>query len=308
MAKMQKAMKAMVMKNRWMVMMAAVAALWAADAIRPDVQTASAQEVQISGPLAGAPAVHDMRIYREGRFQIVPFLGFTLSDEYSRNLFVGATVAYHFTDWIGVRASGAYAVAQFGTNLTDEVRIKGQDWVNTRNSNQYLNLYDRDEFENQIGRWDWTVSAEAVFVPLRGKLSFFQKLFVDTDAYVFAGVAFNGLNERASTQSSVCDAAGTQPDLESCYSSSQLARSSRVAPSATFGAGINMYFNDFIGLSFEWRGMPFKWNTSGTDEAGNGSGTFPDGNIDADDRISHFNQMFTIGLVVYLPTEAGSSE
>ena len=81
-----------------------------------------------------------------------------------------------------------------------------------------------------------------------------------------------------------------------------------MAPSATFGAGINMYFNDFIGLSFEWRGMPFKWNTSGTDEAGNGSGTFPDGNIDADDRISHFNQMFTIGLVVYLPTEAGSSE
>ena len=46
--------------------------------------SASAQEIQLTGPLAGAPAVRHMRHYREGRFEIAPTASFSLLDEYRR--------------------------------------------------------------------------------------------------------------------------------------------------------------------------------------------------------------------------------
>ena len=90
---------------------------------------------------------------------------------------------------------------------------------------------------------------------------------------------------------------------------SQTARASRVAIAPTFGVGLVLYFNEFIGMSMEWRALPFSWNTSGTDEAGKGKGDeFPDGAINSDDRIFHFNHMFNLGFIFYLPTGAEVSE
>ena len=37
--------------------------------------TASAQEIQLTGPLAGAPSVRKLRLYRQGRFEIAPGAG-----------------------------------------------------------------------------------------------------------------------------------------------------------------------------------------------------------------------------------------
>ena len=44
--------------------------------------TASAQEIQLTGPLAGAPAVRQLRLHRAGRFEVSPTVSFTLLDEY----------------------------------------------------------------------------------------------------------------------------------------------------------------------------------------------------------------------------------
>src|SRR5687767_11601029 len=63
---------------------------------------AAAQEVQITGPLAGAPAVRHMRVYRSGRFQLQPGVGFSINDEFSRSLMAGIQLGYHFTDWLGI--------------------------------------------------------------------------------------------------------------------------------------------------------------------------------------------------------------
>jgi hypothetical protein len=144
-----------------------------------------------------------------------------------------------------------------------------------------------------------------VFTPLRGKLSLFQKAFVDTDFYIFAGAGFVRLSERANIVETTCrntDAALFQQ----CLEDSQDNRATRITIAPTFGAGLNLYFNEFLGLNFEWRGLPYKWNTSGTDERGNGG--FPDGEINASDRLSHFNHMVSVGLVIYLPTDIELSE
>ena len=51
--------------------------------------TASAQDVHVSGPLAGADAVKKLRLWREMRLHVEPFFAFTVGDEYSRSLIVG---------------------------------------------------------------------------------------------------------------------------------------------------------------------------------------------------------------------------
>ena len=257
-------------------------------------ERAHAQEVQVTGPLAGAPAVHHQRLWRKGRLQLQPFFGVTLQNEFSRGLFVGAQLKYHLTDWLGIGVWGAYGVASLQTRLTKEIKKKGI----TSNDNR-LSLPSRADFGKQIGELNWMAGADLSFIPLRGKISLFQKIFVDTDLQIFGGVAFVGLDERANTTAGVCDDSEPAYDATACLDT-QTARSSRIALAPSFGVGLNMHFKEFMGLSIQWRGIPFKWNTSGTDEGGNG-GSFPDGVISSKDRIGKFNHMFSVGFVFYIP-------
>lgn len=264
-----------------------------------DAESAEAQDVEITGPLAGAPAVRHMRIYRDGRFQVQPMAGITLNDEFARTIFTGVQIGYHFTDWLGLNVFGAYGALSIDTNLTDQIKDHGQ----TTERNQ-LSLPDAGEFPDQIGRLKYLTGVQATFIPFRGKLALFQALFIDTDLYLFGGLAMAGVEERADVEPNVC--AGTTPSA-ACLDS-QTDRASRVQLAPTFGVGLSMYLTDYMGLTFEYRAFPFKWNTSGTDEGGankdrksDDSGEFPDEQIDESDRIFHFNQMFTLGLAFYLP-------
>ncbi len=274
-----------------------------------DPSSASAQEVQVSGPLAGAPACIDCRLYRENRFSIKPFVGFTLQDEFSRTIMFGAEAGYHFTDWIGIGLWGALAPVHIDTDLTDQVGSQGQSTTNNR-----LSLPSTGGFDQQIGEIKWAAGLEAVFIPLRGKLALFQKLFIDTDFSVFGGVALVGIEERANVNTGsgptdVC-LTGEASASPACLAT-QSARASRVAIAPSFGVALTAYATDFFGISLEWRALPFSWNTSGTDEGGkdeNGNtngGDFPDGKINGDDRIFHFNHMFSLGFIFYLPPETG---
>ena len=82
---------------------------------------AAAQEILITGPLAGAPAVRKERQYRKGRFELAPTVSFTLLDEYRRTIFVGAKIQYNFTEWLSFGVWGAYGAVSSTTSLTDEI-------------------------------------------------------------------------------------------------------------------------------------------------------------------------------------------
>ncbi len=268
-----------------------------------DASSASAQDIQITGPLAGASAVRRLRIYRQGRFELQPFVAFTLQDEFSRTIFTGAQLSFHLTDWLGIGVWGAFGAVHIDTSLTDQIALRGQTTDRNR-----LSLPNRANFPDQIGTLSWVAAPQVTFIPLRGKLSLFQSLFVDTDFYLVGGVAFVGVEERADTDQNAC----TSP---AACEATQSVRATRVAIAPTFGAGLNLYINDFLSLTFEWRGMPFAWNTSGTDESGGpGPGDFPGGanasdqperfgRIDSEDYIFHFNHMVMIGFGIFLPTD-----
>ncbi len=269
--------------------------------------TAHAQEIQITGPLAGQPAVRRMRQYRVNRFQLTPTIGYTLQDEFARHLMVGLEGNFHFTDFLGVGVWGA--AANFGgafnldTDLTGQVQINGQTTVRNR-----LSMPTPDNFDAQVARMQGIVSAHVLFAPLRGKLSLFQGAFVDTDFYILAGIALAFVQERADvTDPNVCGGATT---TDACRAT-QLARKDRVAPAPMLGVGLNLYFNEFLGLALQWRAFPFNWNPAGTDEAG-GVGTssvsVPDGLINDADQRFYFHHMINIGLIINLPPEIPVTE
>ena len=273
-----------------------------ADGVQPNTKSAAAQEVQLTGPLAGAKAVHRLRLWRKGRAQLQPFFGVTLQNEFSRTFLVGAQLKYHFTDWLGLGVWGGYAIV----NLRHQSHERSRAQNGLTNNQNRLSLPTHGNFKKQIGKFKWMAGIDVNFIPLRGKISLFQKVFMDTDLQLFAGVAFIGLEERADTVADVCEAGVAGYDEAACLAT-QTARSSRVAIAPSFGVGINTYFNEFMGLSIQWRGIPFKWNASGTDQAGNG-GKFPDSIIDKKDRLRHFNHMFTMGFVVFFPPKIKVTE
>ncbi len=267
----------------WVAALGLVASAWI-----PKVQ---AQDVEITGPLAGAPAVMNMRLYRQYRFQIKAHAAMTLQDEFTRHVMFGGQLAFHLTDWLGIGVWGAFAPIHLDTHLTEEIQEKGQ-----RNDRNVMSLPERENFPDQIGKISYAIAPQVMFIPLRGKLGLLERLFVDTDFFVFAGAAFVGVEERDDVPSSVCNAVGEQACLNS-----QTARVTRFAIAPTFGAGLSLYLAEFLALTIEWRGLPFAWNTSGTDEAGDDRGPFPDGEIDSEDRLFHFNHMVNLGLAFYLP-------
>jgi len=260
------------------------------DGLRTDVGSATAQDVHVSGPLAGADAVKKLRLWRNMRLHLEPFFAFTIGDEYSRSLIVGGELRFHFVDWFGIGGWGGYSVAKLDTNLAKEVQSKGV----TTNANR-LDLPSREGFPDQTGRINWWSGVELHFVPFRGKLAMFQKVFFDADLDFFVGAAFVGVEERADALGqpapgdvTYCDTPG-----DGCLPS-QTERSKRTAIAPSFGVAFNAFFHDFLGISLRWRGIPFKYNTGGTDNNN-------DGVINSGDRIKQFNNMFTVGLTFVLP-------
>ena len=289
---------------------------------------ASAQETQVTGPLAGAPAVRGLRLHRKGRFELAPAISFTLLDEYQRTILVGARINYNITDWLAIGAWGAFGAVKTTTGLssklqdTNDARFKGNATSAAAQTDRRLTDANvGQDFKAQLGAINWVIAPQITAVPFRGKLAIFQKIFVDTDAYFFAGPAFVNVTERANCGdkgSPDCSllsrgripppgGPGTFPADEPVAKTKEVA--SRLAIAPTFGVGLNFYTNKWTSVGLEWRALPFAWNTGGFDTRGGGqNGKFPDNKIDDQDRQFKFNQMITISLGFYLPTEMKVSE
>lgn len=265
-------------------------------------ERAEAQQILLTGPLAGAPAVRKLRLHRRGRFEVAPAVSFTLLDEYQRTILLGARLNYNFTDWLSFGAWGALGSAlRIQTSLTEEIQVvnagrRGPAGAMDPNTPRDLSLTAVNlgpDFKKQLGGIDWIVAPQLTAVPFRGKLALFQSIYMDTDVYVSAGPAFVGLNERKN-----CD---------QCVG--QFAMATRMAIAPSFALGLNFYINKWSALGFEYRGIPFAWNTGGFDTAGGGKDKkFPDNKITNDDRRFSFNHMLTVSYNVYLPFQYRVSE
>ncbi len=322
---------------------------------------AMGQEIQIRGPLANAQSCRRCVQYRAGRISIAPTFGLSLQDEYDRTLWVGAQVNYHFSDLIAIGAWGGFAAAHLPTSLTNAIRRTIGSGGNAATTDETLNQWAADpnprsetlatrtpniprgeRFNQQIGQMNWFISVpQLTLIPLRGKIALFQNIFIDTDFYIFAGLAIVGVTERANYDVNHGRTAGdpiapvAYDNADGLYAN-QIARSSRIAFTGTFGVGLNFYITHFLSLAVEYRAFPFAWNTSGFDEnttasscgagglsvdpptAATSCSGHPDYQVDRDirgnqdrggrfiidsvDQVFHFNQMVNFSLSIFLPT------
>jgi outer membrane beta-barrel protein len=263
-------------------------------------ERAEAQEILLTGPLAGAPAVRQLRLYREKRIEIAPAASFTLLDEYQREILFGARLNYNLTDWLAIGAFGAFGAIKIPTGLSEHV----QEVNDTRRRTQAPDTTDRrltavnlgPDFKKQLGSMDWVIAPQLTGVPFRGKLALFQNIYLDTDLYFFAGPAFIGVSERKDCETD-------------CGRDDSFDKASRVAVAPTFGLGFTFYANKWNAIGFEWRALPFSWNTGGFDTKGGGKDNdFPDNKINDKDRQFRFNQFLTLSYNFYFPQQYRVSE
>jgi len=262
---------------------------------------ANAQQIVLTGPLKGAPPVIKLRLYREGRFEIAPQFAFTLLDEYQHSYFIGGRINYYFTDWLAFGAWGGGFINS-NTDLTSQIdSIAPRDTLDKSNVAPCAPADAKTTttcngghptFSDQTATLTWAAMGQFTAVPFRGKLALFQALFVDTEAYIFAGAGVVGLNERVN-----CGDSG-QP---SCNDQASFALGSQVKFVPTFGIGLTFFLNDIINIGVEYRALPFSWNRGGFDSRGLGpNNNFPDGKVNGDDETFKFNQVIGISVGVML--------
>lgn len=258
-----------------------------------------AQEILLTGPLAGAPAVRQLRLYREKRIEVAPAVSFTLLDEYQREILFGARLNYNLTDWLAIGAFGAYGAVKMPTGLSEKIQDvndgrRRADPAGTTTDRRLTAVNLGPDFKEQLGSMDWVLAPQITGVPFRGKLALFQNIYLDTDLYFFAGPAFIGVSERKDCET----------DCKNSFD-----KASRVAVAPTFGLGFTFYANKWNALGFEWRALPFSWNTGGFDTKGGGKDQeFPDNKINDKDRQFRFNQFLTVSWNFYFPQQYRVSE
>ncbi len=305
----------------------AISALLALMLVLAEARDACAQEIILEGPLVGQPAVRHLKLLRKGRLSIAPNIGFTLVDDFRRNIIFGGKLEYNILDWLSVGFWGGYSLG-VETNLTEEIKKKAQ-------SNQ-MNLPEKDRIGTQIGKLNWITTLQINVIPFRGKLAMFSKLFIAADIYLFVGGGVAGIEDRGYAADDeakntydrlITDPAlhvdpvtgpyinctdvdpndGKADDLNLCLDMEQ-----RVAFVPTFGGGVTLFVNEWMSVNLEYRAIPFKINKSGTDEVGmnakrqfySGSGSakdyiFPNHVINDDDRVWHFNHSLQISYAFY---------
>ncbi len=272
---------------------------------------AHAQEILLTGPLAGAPAVRKQRLYRKGRFEIAPSATFTLLDEYKRQILVGARLNYNITDWLAIGVWGGLSPEplKLDTALSEEIqgvneqRQAQTDADNVPSQEHRLTAVNvGQDFTKQLGTIDWIASPQITLVPFRGKIAIFQSIYVDTDFYIFGGPAFVGLNERAECARGACGPQPTGPNTPPDPGSEPFPMTKETTIAPSFGLGFQFYMSTWAALGVEWRGVPFARNVGGFDNRGEGpDGEFPDLQVNGDDQEVRFNQMISVSFGVSLP-------
>lgn len=267
-----------------------------------------AQELYLTGPLAGAPAVRKLRLYRQTRLEIAPAVSFTLLDEYQRTIILGGRLQFNFTDWLAIGGWGGIgSVVRLPTALTEHIQeVNAQRQTAAANcagggpgcagvelTSRLTEVNLGPDLEEQLGGIDWVAAPQITLTPFRGKLALFQSIYLDTDFYFSAGPAFIGLTERK--------------DCNPCKDQFQM--TSRMAIAPTAAVGFSFYVNKWSAIGWEYRFLPFAWNISGFDTAGGGKDNeFPDNKItDADQRF-RLNMAMTLSYNIYLPTQYKVSE
>jgi outer membrane beta-barrel protein len=324
------------MKRFILALVFTVVAIGGTTALPTPVQ---AQEILLEGPLAGAPAVRKVTQYRKLRFSVGPQFAYTFLGQYMHNFLIGGRAEFNVTDWLGVGLVGYYAFnapTKLTKHISNSENLAGENTIPA--DSNWPSYTGADNFEDQVALMKGMYLAQVNFIPFRGKMSMFNKLFVAIDGAIFVGGGIVHFQERESCDGSqnddgtFNDGCGDYDAFKETGDTGLIAptRVDQISGAFTWGIGVMAYFNDWIALNLEFRMTPFKWNAGGTDEAGQsasmfeyselpggdaywkttstGSGDYPNQKIGDEDRTWNLNMNIALGVIFYFPLKARIGE
>jgi len=140
----------------------------------------TAAQAQQATSLKDMPPIMHKWLMRGHRIELVPVLGITLNDVYTRSLFLQVKGAYHFNDWLGVVLEFSYGAplkTALASDIESEVsKASGSTYTLSRT---YLNIL---------------AVPYVSFTPFSGKLVVFDKYlgYADIHFDLGAGMAYVG--------------------------------------------------------------------------------------------------------------------
>jgi hypothetical protein len=168
------------------------------------------------------------------------------------------------------------------------------------------------DFQAGLTRAQWQASIDAVFTPFSGKLGLFSALFTEYDIYVYGGLGLIGWNKHFDQEStaqilgvstdpadpSYCAVAGMGQDSECLLH--PVNADDGVKVGGSFGAGVNLFLNDFIALNLEIQDIVTSNNLAGLNT------TIEDipPVVDRLDRDVFHNVTLQVGAKFYIPFKA----
>jgi outer membrane beta-barrel protein len=234
-------------------------------------------------PLEGQPSIRHRLELRAERFEIEPFVGFTLLQDFNNTVMGGAKLQYHLFDWLAIGAvfGGGTSI---GTGLKSQI-------LGTLDDTMTRGGPPKTRAEQAMNKINWMGAFQAEFVPVGGKLSLFSKAFLNFDFYIDAGAGVVGLANSLPSQPSDCSSKAMSNDF-GCNDGI------KIGPSV--GAGVHLFFNDWIALDLAYRATIIKDNPAGRDVNG-------DKSVNDDDLSWGAKNFVTIGAAFYLPSKAAIS-
>jgi outer membrane beta-barrel protein len=276
-------------------------------------QTAQARK---KGPLEGEPVVRQKLDLRKYRLEVTPLVAMSLSQPFVHMGYAGGRLAFHFTDWIGIRAGFAYGVIPVESKLLKDINSENGlpgDETNPRPSDQNDNPAPLiREFRAGLTRAQWQSSADVVFTPFAGKMGLFSAIFTEYDIYVFGGLGLMGWQKHYSDRSTserlnlntdvgsanyCAGASGAQND-ECLLHPVKADKGIKVGGS--FGAGLNLFITDWVAINLEVQDIVTRNNIAGLNTT---VSDIPP-RVDKNDKDIFHNVTLQLGATFYFPPKA----
>lgn len=175
-----------------------------------------------------AVPVKEKILWREGRHEISPTIGWTFRDPYVRTLFTILNYTYYIRNWLGVNAEFGYGIS-FPTalqkHIEKELSKPGESFSLSTSNPSILALFNVN------------------YVPIYGKFILLKKILVNYDIHLTAGIGYSKINGR-----------------EKIEDSSSLATS--------FGIGTRFFATKWLSINFDFKdyiiksALNSKWDAS----------------------------------------------
>ena len=177
------------------------------------------------------PVLLDKRYGSGGRHQASLMLTTAIITKLVQDTGVVATYQYSFTDMIGVGLTAGYF---FGseTSIGDAIRAQSSDPACDPADPACKPLGD-------LFQMQWLASADLVFVPLYGKMSFASELNPSFELYLIGGAGAGGVRRKQTDAASGTTAA--------------VGHDTKVTLVANLGVGLRFHILDSIGVRAEFR-------------------------------------------------------